>query len=366
MDNAAIRPFRAVGFAGGTEAVSSRTYVPSVSWSRVPQELPEHHVLRLLEPAFRDDDPYEAARTAAAWLTEGVLAVDAEPSFYAYRTVDAGREAVGVVVLVDLEAGRLRPHEDVIAAYAIRQARLAEATRAQWEPITAYTTDEPVGPLLAATLTRPADHVALDDARSDEVWAITDPPTLDALGERLADQSLVIADGHHRYAAWRTAPDREGRLALTLVLDPPALDVGPIHRVVARLDLDDALKGLPLPVVELDDVDTAAAFVEHGETRCVLTDGRRFLGVNAYECAPCWVEDVFTPHHGLESEAVSYEPDLRMAARTAAVEGGVALLLSTPLLDTVTRAATTGRLLPHKSSWFRPKPRVGMVMRRWA
>jgi hypothetical protein len=149
------------------------------------------------------------------------------------------------------------------------------------------------------------------------------------------------------------------------VLDAPAVTVGPIHRVVADMDLDEALKGLPLPTVELGDAEEAARYVSVGESRCVLTDGHRFLGVDAYECAPRWVEDVFTPHHGLESDAVEYDPDLASAARAAEEAGGVALLLATPQLNTVTRAATTGRLLPHKSSWFRPKPRVGMVMRRW-
>lgn len=365
MDNAVIRPFRAVGFRGGSAVVSTRTYVPSASWSRAPRDLPEHHVLRLLEPAFRSDDPHQATRVAHEWMDDGTLGIDAEPAFYAYRTVEDGHEALGVVVLVDLEAGNLRPHEDVIAAYAIRQARLAEATRAQWEPITAYTTREPIGPLLAAATDRPADHVAEDLGRSDEIWAITDPETLRAVSERLADQQLVIADGHHRYAAWRTAPEREGRLALTLVLDQPVLTVGPIHRFVAELNLDEALLGLPLPALELAGVEAAAEFIAVSETRCVLTDGRRFLGVDAYECASCWVEDVFTPHHGLESDAVSYEPDLDAAARIAKEEGGVSLLLATPSLETVTRAATTGRLLPHKSSWFRPKPRVGMIMRRW-
>ncbi|MFD1828047.1 MULTISPECIES: DUF1015 family protein [Mumia] len=365
MDNGVIRPFRAVGFRGGDEVVSSRTYVPGVSWSHLPAELPAHHVLRLLEPAFRDNDPQTAARTAEAWLADGVLGEDPEPAIYASRTVEDGREALGVMALVDLESGRLRPHEDVIAAYAIRQARLAEATRAQWEPITAYTTDAPVAPLLDTVVSRSADHTAHAPGRSDEVWAVSDPSITAALAARLAEQSLVIADGHHRYAAWRTSPERAGRFALTLVLDRPSVSVGPIHRVVSDMDLDEALKGLPLPVVELADADAAEGFVSVGESRCVLTDGRRFLGVDAYECAPRWVEDVFTPHHGLESDAVAYDPDLRGAARAAEEAGGVALLLATPTLATVTRAATSGRLLPHKSSWFRPKPRVGMVMRRW-
>ncbi|WP_323740611.1 DUF1015 family protein [Mumia zhuanghuii] len=365
MDNGVIRPFRAVGFRGSTDIVSSRTYVPDVSWSHVPAELPEHHVLRLLEPAFRDDDPQTAARTAAAWLDDGVLGQDAEPAVYVSRTVEGGQETVGVMVLVDLAASRLRPHEDVIAAYAIRQARLAEATRAHWEPITAYTTAEPVTPLLGAVLARSADHVAKAGGRTDEVWAVTDPELMAAVAARLSAQSLVIADGHHRYAAWRTSPEPAGRLALTLVLDAPAVTVGPIHRVVADMDLDEALKGLPLPTVELGDAEEAARYVSVGESRCVLTDGHRFLGVDAYECASRWVEDVFTPHHGLESDAVEYDPDLASAARAAEEAGGVALLLATPQLSTVTRAATTGRLLPHKSSWFRPKPRVGMVMRRW-
>ncbi|MFC6152040.1 MULTISPECIES: DUF1015 family protein [Mumia] len=366
MDNGAIVPFRAVGFDGGTPAVSARTYVPSVGWANLPSTLPEHHVLRLLEPAFRDDAPARAAETARAWFADGVLTTDAEPAFYAYRLTLEGSASVGVVALVDLDAGHLRPHEDVIASYAIRQARLAEATRAQWEPITAYTTGDPVAPLIMDELDRPADRVAVDGDRTDEIWAITSASSVARIRAHLDGQPLVIADGHHRYAAWRTSYEREGRLALTLVFDPPALAVGPIHRVVGSLDLDEAVKGLPLPAVDLSGVDAAARFVSEGESRCVLTDGVRFLGVDPYECAPCWVEDVFTPHHGLESDAVSYEPDLRAAARTVAEGGGVALLLSTPTIATITRAATTGRLLPHKSSWFRPKPRVGMVMRSWA
>jgi uncharacterized protein (DUF1015 family) len=44
-------------------------------------------------------------------------------------------------------------------------------------------------------------------------------------------------------------------------------------------------------------------------------------------------------------------------------EGGIAVLLHPTTLAQVMAVARAGKMLPHKSTSFRPKPHIGLIMR---
>ena len=82
-----------------------------------------HNIVRIDVPRGGEDRYELAAKTMRAWLDEGILAIDAEPSFTIYRmrfTDSAGvrRDIAGVLgglEVVDPEAGGVLPHERTTA-----------------------------------------------------------------------------------------------------------------------------------------------------------------------------------------------------------------------------------------------------------
>ena len=109
-----------------------------------------------------------------------------------------------------------------------------EATQANLEPIfllyqggnglASKLVDEVAGGRL------PLAEASTTDGLRHRLWAITDPGELAAIAADLAPRTALIADGHHRYAAYLQLQDRlrQGRGG------PRAM--GPRARAAGRLD----------------------------------------------------------------------------------------------------------------------------------
>ena len=101
---------------------------------------------------------------------------------------------------------------------------------------------------------RPPLAVAVtEDGVTHRLWALTDPDAQAAIETDLAGRSALIADGHHRYAAYSElrAEMRDGGagdgpwdygLAYLVDADAYPLRLGPIHRVLPRLDPAEAAR----------------------------------------------------------------------------------------------------------------------------
>ena len=129
-----------------------------------------------------------------------------------------------------------------------------ETTQANLEPIfLLYDSGADGGGPGAAT--RLVDEVAAtrepllcavtDDGTRHRIWALTDPAEHELVASDLAARSALIADGHHRYAAYLEMQDREreaGRdgprdFGLAFLVDSAAYPprIGAIHRVIPAL-----------------------------------------------------------------------------------------------------------------------------------
>jgi len=233
------------------------------------------NVVRLDLPAdMPGDDPDEryrtAARTLAAWRSDGTLHRDPRPSLYAYEQTfvvpgtATTRVRRGLFARVGLEAfgpgSGIRPHERTLSGPKEDRYRLLRATGVNTSPIVGMYEDPSgvVAAALAAVATTPplADLVDEDGIRN-RLWAIAttggaDDPAV-ALAARIGAGPITIADGHHRYeTALRYRDERRvGRVAseddpwesvLMLLLEPvegPLL-VLPTHRVLLGLGVDGA------------------------------------------------------------------------------------------------------------------------------
>jgi hypothetical protein len=111
---------------------------------------------------------------------------------------------------------------------------------------------------------------------------------------------------------------------------------------------------------------------EPADRTFVLTDGAHWRSLRAAASSTDALTDtellhaVVLPEWRVLADQVSYHHTAEQAVRAARREGGLAVLLHAPRLEQVMAVARTGTKLPRKSTSFGPKPRTGLVMRRFA
>jgi uncharacterized protein (DUF1015 family) len=222
------------------------------------------------------------------------------------------------------------------------------------------------------------------------VWRITDDHALGSIAADLSGRVALIADGHHRYAAYR-AYQREqhaaGRgagawdygLALLVDFERHPLTVRAIHRVVTGIGYDEALartQGV-FRVTALNDVPPEtppAAFVVTDGLRSSLLTLADHDVVNELlpeDSDALWRELDATILHELvlgrlwdvADEDVAYEHDRGHAVERAR-GGAIAVLMAPVEPGLVTELAKRAVRMPRKSTSFGPKPRSGLVLRR--
>ena len=169
------------------------------------------------------------------------------------------RGIIGLVRLGSPESAGILPHEGVMPGLVAGRRELMAATQANLEPIfLIYDGDSPVPGTPPATRAAtgimdrmaaeraPLVSVTTEDGITHRLWRLGDPAEQAAIAADLAGRRALIADGHHRYAAYLDlqAEMRASGLGagpwdygLAFLVDsaayPPRL--GAIHRVLPGL-----------------------------------------------------------------------------------------------------------------------------------
>ncbi len=292
-----IRPFRALRYepdaVGDLSLVVSPPYdvVGTVQHQRLLARHPKNSVrldLPADEPGDEPDARYRrAARTFAAWRSDGTFHKDPRPTVYVYEQTyrvpgtEAERVQRGFFARLRLEpfgAGGVLPHERTLSAPREDRYKLIRATGANFSPVVCLFAD-PSGRtsdvLETVTSRSPTVDIHDDEGVRHRLWVVPvdgAPAEQDGIGDAVAEllalastASVTIADGHHRYeTALRYRDERRMTrsceenpafdyiLALFLESAGQPLTVLPTHRI-ARL-VDDRGAGLTLRAAELFDV----------------------------------------------------------------------------------------------------------------
>ena len=372
-----------------------------------------------------------AAGRLRDWLAEGALAVDDSPALYVYEQRAADWVQRGLIGLVAVGTDAVHPHEGVMAGPVTGRRELMEKTRSNLEPILlVYNGRAEVGgaevggaevggaetgvgghgglaaPGDASRLTDltadgqpPLARAVTDDGVTHRLWAVTDPGTQAAIAADLATRTALIADGHHRYAAYRelraemseadgdSGPWDYG-LAFLVDADEYPLRLGAIHRVLPRLPLteavDRAAEAFTVTAVTASTAfdrlaaagESGTAFLLAGEDGYwLLTDpdqrkvdaampaeaSRRWRALDASVMQELLLAQLWSIKDNERDVLISH--DAAEAVRMAADSGGTAVICNPMPLAAVMDIAAHGEKVPRKSTSFGPKPRTGLVLR---
>ena len=419
-----LAPFRAVRY--DLSRVSGLANVTSPPYDVIgPGTLEEllaaspYNVVRLILPGL-SLDAHAAGEVAAsrlrAWLASGVLGADASPAVYVYEQSGPGFSQRGLIGLVGVGGPGILPHEAVMPAVVTGRRELMMAARANLEPIfLVYNGSDASGDGghrgTAGPASRLVDAVAdqrsplvsavTSDGITHRLWRITDPASHAAIAADLAGRTALIADGHHRYAAYtelrdlmRGSGDESGPwdYGLAYLVDadeyPPRL--GAIHRVIPSLTLEEAarLAGEAFSVAELSG-DFPEALARLGEAgrqgTAFLLAGRagirlltqpdraQLAAVMPAGVSPRWrALDASVMQELLLARLWSIKDNERdvlishdagEAVRMAREAGGTAVICNPMPFEAVMQVAGHGECVPRKSTSFGPKPRTGLVLR---
>ncbi|HSE10982.1 MAG TPA: DUF1015 domain-containing protein [Nocardioidaceae bacterium] len=338
--------------------------------------------------------PYQAVRKRlGSWRDQGCLVPDEIPSLYLYQyTVDGltVRGLIGLVGLRDEDEKVILPHEEVMPGPVEDRSVLMRTTRTNLEPILLVHEGSSA---LREILERASDRTPLVDFQEGDgtrhrLWSLSDAAEIEAIRDELAPGQALIADGHHRYAAYlalqrklrdpsvpRGASPWDYGLAMLVDQHDYPLTVGPIHRSVAALTLSDVLdlsaeRGDAVNTTV--DRETAHAVLarqsagRNDTAQFVLSDGRNWAVLTTrrhHEVDAAVLHDELFPAWNVTEEQVGYHHSLDQALHTTAHRPGIVVGVRPPLLEQVMASAARGERLPRKSTSFSPKPRMGLVLR---
>jgi uncharacterized protein (DUF1015 family) len=390
-----------------------------------------HNVVRLILPGEDADASKAAACLLREWLSAGVLIRDRTASFYIYeQSADADpsclqRGIIGLVRLGSPESAGILPHEGVMPGLVAGRRELMAATQANLEPIfLIYDGEQPgecdgeavypatgqgaTGIVDRVTAERaPLVSVTTEDGVTHRLWRIGDSDEQAAISADLAARRALIADGHHRYAAYL---DLQAEMhaaglgagpwdyGLAFLVDsaayPPRL--GAIHRVLPGLAPDRAAElakaaftVADLPAgISLDDARRRLAAAGPEGPAFLLAGGpvfRLLTHPDPVQLAASMPAGASVPWQRLDASVmqqlllgrlwgvIDSERDVlidhdaadavRAVSSGASAAGGTAVISNPASFQVVAQIAGHGERVPRKSTSFGPKPRTGLVLR---
>jgi len=449
-----LAPFRGIRYA--RDRVSAIANVTSPPYDVISGGILDHlraadphNIVRLILPGEDADASKAAASLLREWLSAGVLIRDRMAALYIYEQSlcqhglheqgDAAsawlqRGIIGLVRLGSPESAGILPHEGVMPGLVAGRRELMAATQANLEPIfLVYDGQEDkvsdgdavetaTGIVDRVTTERaPLVTITTEDGVTHRLWRLGDPAEQAAIAADLSGRRALIADGHHRYAAYtdlqaeiRASGQGAGPwdYGLAFLVDsaayPPRL--GAIHRVLPGLPAERAaelakaaftVQDLPADLSLADALQRLAAAGQEG-TAFLLADGSGFrllshpdpvqvaasmpAGVSeAWQSLDASVlqqlllgrlwgitdseDNVLINHDAADAvRAVSGDASATDVAEgpngaPAGAAGGTAVISNPVSFEAVVQIAAHGERVPRKSTSFGPKPRTGLVLR---
>lgn len=396
---AEIKPFRGIRYS--KEAVEDFAKVIAPPYDVIsPQQREElcakspFNAVRIELPEGEGKQRYQNAKEIySKWLRDKVLIRDDEPSIYPYYQ-DFEFEGqhytrkgfITNLKVEDFDKKIVLPHEQTFRKHKEDRLALTVACNSNLSQIFCVYPDASgeVEEDVDRNIGEPLVDVTFEEGIRNTLWKISDPGVIERVKSRLADRSILIADGHHRYETsinFRDLKRKEtgetsGQMPWDYVMtylsrgEGQGLIINPTHRIarkvgdnlidnlrkdfkVERIALENSLDLGPdqISVVTKDPEKTfriapKTTQEKDYENLAVITLHSQVFGAlieedNAGVRYSKFPEEVFENVHNGESEAGFLLPKLKS--------------------EDIFKVVLDGTKMPHKTTYFYPKVLSGLV-----
>lgn len=352
----ALHPFRAVMLA--------------------PERVGDPASARALARPYRD-----VAARLATWIDQGRAVSDPEPAIYLHEYTAGGLTVRGLVGALDISRRATAPAERAVWPHeAIHPEQAGELADRMLQmdlnpaPILLVHHGDPTLRALVAEVaqTEPSWRYLDRTGQRQRIWAIRDAERLATVAESLARTRCLLADGHHRYAAYlRLQEEHPGTawdagLAMIVDQDDTPLFLGAIHRTLVGTTLTEVVTAVSSTGAEVSSSSRQHALSALDSTHVVLTDGTDWYTAAPadldHQTAVAWLHERALPMLPTRARKVQHHHTVDDAL-AAASDSAPAVLLPSPAFEQVQTLIESGRLLPEKATSFQPKPSLGVLMR---
>jgi uncharacterized protein (DUF1015 family) len=351
-----------------------------------------------------ETDPYDASVYAKGrenldhMVTEGLLARDLVPCYYAYRLTMGEHVQTGIVATASVEAydnDRIKKHEFTRPVKEDDRVRQVDTLNAQTGPVfLVYKADQTIDGILAEVSKGvPAIDVTARDGVRHELWVIDDKDKIGILSAAFdAMDAIYVADGHHRSAAGSRVgnarkagnPDHTGEESynhfLSVIFPHDQMQILDYNRVVRDLNGLSA-EQLLARIAEKFDFEAVA---QAAKPVAPATFGM-YLGGQWYrlqlreELIPddpvasldvsLLADNLIEPILGISDprrdERIDFVGGIRgmgeLEKRVDSGDWAVAFALFPTSMEALMAVADAGEVMPPKSTWFEPKLADGLV-----
>lgn len=349
-----------------------------------------------------------AAELLEAWLQDGTLVADEEPTVWAYEqdytdpdgNARTRRGFLARVGVTGYGPGLVRPHERTQPGPKLDRLELTRATEHNLSPIFVLHPGDAWS--LIAPAIKGADpfcEVTDPDGTVHRTWPIADTELHEGLAELLDGAELLIADGHHRYETARTYAEEVGGigghryvLACLVSLEDPGLSVFATNRLLHDLSAAqrESLQRTLLELFDMEEVETADLVPpqDYGEIAFGYMDSERKqayrLRLKSGQPLVEALSEASEAYRTLDAAALevlilkgplamsnddiaakrglSYCSDFdETVRRVEAGEAEAAFFLRPTPVEQVRAVADEGETMPPKSTFFFPKLLTGLV-----
>lgn len=368
-----------------------------------------------------------ASRYLRDWIDTGILIQDNIPALYLY-TLEypyAGyyKRLSGFITLVKLEEpgkGKIFLHEETFSKHRTDRLNLLRACKGNLSPIFSLYTGEDLIKHAKKNilLNNPRIDIVDDEGIRHKLWSITDEDIIKDLAEIIKNEYIFIADGHHRYETALRYRDEmrlkeKGQkempydyvMMLLTHMEDDGITIFPTHRVLCEISYPNSegflsrakkyfnIEGLPFAgkdngvVRMLNEMSLRGGrykvfgvYLSGGMGYYLLTlkDEGIMDEIGPQERSKRWrrldvsifqiiiLRELFDIQNERESEKkILYIKDPQDAIRKANLEdGGIAFFLNPAKIKDVSEISAAGEMMPHKSTYFYPKPLTGLVINK--
>ncbi|MHA1266840.1 MAG: DUF1015 domain-containing protein [Candidatus Helarchaeota archaeon] len=359
-----------------------------------------------------------AAEIINKYIKESLLVPCKSPSFYLYETKyflnGAEFRRVGLVALVELtdfSEKQIIPHERTFKNVTEGRLQLFRSTRANYNPIFFIFNGNPdYSNIIEKYRSTPPFLIAKDkEGVEHSLWIIEDRTDIQMLQDSFQSIPLLIADGHHRYLSALTYSKESGHkyvMGLLVDMNDPSLKVFPTHRlirVIPNKKAEDILTTLS-EYFQIIEFNASPASIQANSVPLISTlnsHQKNSFGLVLYSLSKAFIiilkaqfsskslinapyssdwkqldvsllhEFVFkhllnVPQYIEDSENIHYIKDLEAAIPL--VQDGfyqALFILKPPKVEEILRITSNQEIMPHKSTYFYPKPLSGLIIYKW-